>query len=430
MTSTSILVKGGVVIDTDPVPGVIGTADVLVRDGLIAAVGPDLDAGPGAEVIDATGTYVLPGFVDTHRHTWQAGIRAIHADSTLPAYLERIMYGLAPRYRPDDVRTGVLAGALECLDAGITTVLDWSHIQFTPAHTDANVEALKAAGIRAVFGYAYGGGGGTAAMAAETRRVQREHFGDDPRGMALAAFGPEIGGAERGVAEWRLARDLGLPVTAHMGGHGAESAVRGLAVLDEHGLLSHPATYVHGTCYTDDAFKLIAANGGSVSVTPTSETVLGIGYPPTGRARAAGLPTSLSGDTVASGPGDMFSLMRAAYMFERARPDGAGMGFTTRDVLRTATIEGAETLGLADVIGSLRPGKQADLIMLRTGTTGMAAAHDPIAAVVLSADTSTVDTVLVGGRVVKRGGRLLHHDVPAVLAELTASAAHVTAPAP
>ncbi|MFG2005746.1 amidohydrolase family protein [Spirillospora sp. NPDC048911] len=422
---TSILLKGGVVIDTDPVPTVLGGSDVLVRDGLIATVGPDLAAGPGTEVIDASGTIVLPGFVDTHRHTWQAGIRAILPDTTLPVYLERILYGIAPRFEARDVYASVLGGALECLESGITTLLDWSHIQLTPSHTDANVEALRAAGIRSVFGYAYGGRGDLDAMAAETRRVHREHFGDDPRSMALAAFGPEIGGPERGVAEWRVARELDLPVTAHMGGHSAESAERGLAVLEGEGLLGHRATYVHGLFYTDEAFKRIAANGGSVSVTPTSETMLNIGLPPTGRARAAGLPTSLSGDTVATGPGDMFSLMRAAYMFERVRPDDAGMGFTTRDVLRMATIEGAETLGLADVTGSLRPGKQADLIMLRTDTLGMASAHDPIAAVVLCADTSSVDTVLVGGRIVKRGGRLVHHDVPAVLAGIAETAARV-----
>ncbi|KAB2341239.1 amidohydrolase family protein [Actinomadura rudentiformis] len=420
----SILLKGGVVIDTDPSPTVLGVSDVLVQDGLIAAVGPDLPGGPGTEVIDASGTFVLPGFVDTHRHTWQAGLRAILPDSTLPVYLEQILYGIAPRFDPRDVHAGVLSGALECLDTGITTLLDWSHIQLTPAHTDANVEALKASGIRSVFGYAYGGRDSLDAMAAEARRVHREHFADDPRSMAIAAFGPEIS-AERGTAEWRLARELDLPVTAHMGGHGSESAEQGLAILEREGLLSHPATYVHANFYTDDAFKRIAANGGSVSVTPTSETMLNIGYPPTGRARAAGIPTSLSVDTVTTGPGDMFSVMRAAYMFERVRPDEAGMGFTTRDVLRMATIEGAETLGLADITGSLRPGKQADLIMLRADTLGMASAHDPIAAVVLSADTSSVDTVLVGGRIVKRAGRLLHHDLPAVLAAIAESAARV-----
>ncbi|MFA1541277.1 amidohydrolase family protein [Actinomadura monticuli] len=420
MTS-SLLLRNGTVIDTDPVPTVLAGADVLVEDGRIAAVGPGLPAPADAEVVDATGRIVMPGFVDTHRHTWQAGIRAILTDATLPAYLERVLGELAPRYRPDDVYTGTLAGALECLDSGITTLVDWSHIQLSPGHTDASIEALRASGIRAVFGYCHGGDGD---LEAETRRVHREYFGA-PAGtlsMAMAALGPEIAREDRVLAEWRLARDLGLPVTVHMGGHGPESAARGLAFLAGNGLMEHPTTYVHANHYTDEALKRIAAAGGTVSVAPTIEAALDIGPPPTGRARNAGVPTGLGADTVASGPGDMFSIMRAAYLLERGRPN---LSFGTADVLRTATIEGAEAAGLADVTGSLTPGKQADLLVLRTGTLGVAAAHDPIAAVVLSADTRNVDTVLVGGRVVKRGGELLERDVPSLLDSLSASAARL-----
>ncbi|GAA4082575.1 amidohydrolase family protein [Actinomadura miaoliensis] len=427
----NLLVRNGLVIDTEPQPTVVGTADVLVEGGRVAGVGPGLPAPADAQVIDATGMIVLPGFVDSHRHTWQPAIRAILPDATLGDYLERILGRYAPRHRPEDVYTGVLAGALECLDAGITTLVDWSNIQFTPEHTDANVAALRASGIRAVFGYCYGGDGGFDGMAAEGRRVRTQHFDDSGPGlltMAIAALGPDLGGAERALHEWRLARDLDLPVTVHMGGLDTEAAARGLAFLRENALLDHPATHVHGTYYTDEHFKVIAGGGGTVSVAPTSEAALGMGYPPTGRARAAGVPTSLSADTVTSGPGDMFSLMRAAYLLERARPGGAGMGFTTRDALRTATIEGAEAVGLADVTGSLRPGKQADIVLLRTDLLGTAmAGNDPIAAVVLSGDTRCVDTVIVGGRVVKRDGRLLHHDVAGLLESLAASARHVIA---
>jgi cytosine/adenosine deaminase-related metal-dependent hydrolase len=428
---SALLVRGGLVIDTEPAPSVLGIADVLVEDGRITATGPGLTAPGGAEVIDAAGRIVLPGFVDTHRHTWQTGIRGILPDATLPEYLRRILGEIAPRYRPEDVHAGTLAGALECLDAGITTLVDWSHIQLGPGHTAAAVEALRAAGIRAVFGYCYGGDQGLDGLAAETRRVRADHFGNAPGdgllSMALAALGPEVAGEERGLAEWRLARELDLPVTVHMGGHGAESAERGLAFLRDNGLLGHPTTYVHAAWYTDDAFRRLADAGATVSVSPAIEVNLAIGHPPTGRARAAGIPTALSADTVVSGPGDMFNLMRAACMLERGRPGGAGAGFTARDALRMATIEGAEVAGLADVTGSLRPGKQADLVLLRTDLLSMAVVHDPISAVVQAADTRCVDTVLVGGRVVKRDGRMLHHDVRAVLAGLQESATALTA---
>lgn len=426
---TSLLLRNGLVIDTAPAPAVLGHADVLIEDDRIIAVGPEQQAPPGTEVIDATGHIVLPGFVDTHRHTWQAGIRAILPDSTLPAYVERVLRELAPRYRPDDVYTGTLAGALECLDSGVTTLVDWSHIQLGPDHTDANLAALRASGIRAVFAYCYGADDDLDALAAETARIRREYF-DTSGGtvtMSIAAAGPEIAGEKRALLEWRLARDFAMPVTTHMGGYGAESAARGLAFLDANGLMKHPTMYVHANFYTGEAFKRIAAHGGTVSVAPGIEAALNIGPPPTGRAREAGVPTGLGADTVVSGPGDMFSVMRAAYFLERGRPDGAGLGFTAADALRTATIEGAEAAGLADVTGSLTPGKKADILVLRTDTLGVAAAHDPIAAVVLAADTRNVDTVLVGGRAVKRGGVLLGHDVPSLLTSLTASAGRLTA---
>ncbi len=426
----NLLIRGGVIVDTDPIPAVTGHTDLLVEDGVIAAVGTGLPEPPGATVIDATGRIVLPGFVDTHRHTWQAGIRSITPDISFAGYLTRVLGELAPRHRPEDVYAATLAGALECLDAGITTLVDWSHIQRTPAHTEAAIGALRSSGVRAVFGYCYGGDGGPDGVTAEGRRVHREHFGANAGpllSMAVAALGPEIAPVEVALAEWRLARDLDLPLTVHMGGHGTASAARGLAFLRDNGLLGPRTTFVHPNHYGDDDLARIAGSGGTASVSPVIEAELGIGHPATGRARAAGLPTALGADTVTSGPGDMFSLMRAAYILERARPGGAGMGFTTRDALRMATIEGAEVAGLADLTGSLRPGKQADLILLRTDTLAMAPVHDPVGAVVLSAGPDSVDTVLVAGRVVKRGGRLLHHDVAAVLAALAESAAHVAA---
>ncbi|MFC4584517.1 amidohydrolase family protein [Sphaerisporangium corydalis] len=425
---TSLFVRNGLLIDMEPDPATAGPGDVLVEDGVITATGPGLPEVAGAEVIDATGMIVMPGFVDTHRHTWQAGLRAAAPDISFGGYLGRVLGEFAPRYRPEDVYTGNLAGALECLDAGITTLVDWSHINLTPAHTDAIIESLRNAGIRAVLGYCYGGDGGPDGLTAEGHRVREELFGGAGGllSMAVAAFGPEIVSEEQALREWRLARDLDVPVTAHMGGHGAEGAERGLAFLQDNGLLGPGTMFVHPNYYTADALRRIADGGGTGSVSPLVEAELGIGYPATGRARADGMPVGLGADTVACGPGDMFSLMRAAYVLERARPGGAGLGFTTRDVLRMATIEGAEVAGLAEVTGSLRPGKQADLVLLRVDGLGQAPVNDPIGTVVLAADTRSVDTVIVAGRVVKRGGRLLRHDLPSLRAALAESAACVT----
>lgn len=411
----ALLIRGGTAVDTDPVT--VRAADVLVEDGRITAVAPDLRIPDGAEVVDAAGMLVLPGFVDAHRHTWQAGIRAAGPDLTFPGYLDLVLNTLAPRYEPADVHAGTLAGALECLDAGITTVLDWCHIQHTPAHTEAALDALGTAGIRAVFGYCVSDPEVTVA-----RRVLAGTGG--LVSPAMAPFGPEIVSGEHALREWRVARELDLPVTVHMGGNGAASADRGLDFLRRNGLFGPRTNYAHGNSYSDDALKAIADSGGTLSVSPVVEAGLGFGAPVTARAVAAGVPTGLGADTVVSGPGDMFSLMRNAYAFARA-DDGS---FTTRDALRAATVEGAKAAGLDD-LGTLRPGSHADLVLLRTDLPGVAPAHDPVGAIVLSMDTRAVDTVVVGGRIAKRDGRLVDANLTKVLAELADSAHRVVATA-
>jgi cytosine/adenosine deaminase-related metal-dependent hydrolase len=396
------LIRGGTAIDTDPIS--VTAADVLVEDGRIAAVGPDLAVPDGTTTIDASGMLVLPGFVDTHRHTWQAGIRTTGADVDFAGYLDLVLNRLAPRYRPDDVYAGTLAGALECLDAGITTLVDWSHIQHTPDHTAAAVTALRDSGVRAVFGYC--------SAEPDARVLAAQPIGGLVT-AAMAPFGPEIVGEEAALAEWRVARELDLPVTVHMGGNGTESAERGLEFLKRHGLFGPRTMYVHGNHFTDDALRRIADSGGTISASPVVEVALGFGTPITGRALAVGVPTGLGADTVVSGPGDMFSLMRATH----------GHELSTRDALRAATVDGARVAGLD--VGTLGVGRPADLVLLRTDLLGMAPATDPIGTIVLSADTRAVDTVLVAGQVVKRHGTLTRHTVSAVLATLAESTARI-----
>lgn len=420
--SMATVIKNGIVVDTEPETAVLGQLDVRVEDGRISEVRAGIDE-PGAEVIDATGMIVLPGFVDTHRHTWQAGLRAYGVDMLFRDYLREVVQGAVPRLRPQDLYLGTLAGALECLDGGTTTLMDWSLQASTPEHARETARALHESGIRAVLGYSGPNGDGYADAA-------REAYEQLPGGtvtMAIAAQGPEFAGEERSRAEWAIARELGLRVTVHLGGGDPESGERALRFLHDEGLLAVPTLIVHANSFGDEAFKLIAANGGAVSVTPIDELTLGIGHPVTGRARAAGAPAGLGADAVICTSGDMFSLMRAAHMLERNRPDGAGHGFSAKDALRMATIEGAEALGLGDDVGSLRPGKLADLVLIRTTTPGMAGTHDPIGAVVMHAGVADVDTVLVGGRVVKRGGALIGHDVPELAGRLRESAAAVLA---
>lgn len=232
---------------------------------------------------------------------------------------------------------------------------------------------------------------------------------------ALAAWGPVYGSVAAAEADWRLARELGLGISLHATGTGAVER------LHAAGLLGPDVMFVHGNGFSEEAMKLIADSGGTASVSPVVESQMGHGHPETGRFRGFGIPTGLGVDTVTDAPGDMFTVMRAAFAVERV----LGGSLTSAEVLRMATIEGAAVLGMEDRIGSLRPGKQADIVMLRADALNLAPVHDPVGAVVTAADTSNMDTVIVAGRIVKRAGRLIHADVPRALGLVSRSAARI-----
>ncbi|GAA5615090.1 amidohydrolase [Streptomyces platensis] len=421
--SPRLLLRGGLVIDTAPHPVVHPHTDVLVEEGRIAAVGRGLpfdEADTGLEVIDARALIVLPGFVDTHRHMWQAVLRSAAVDESLDSYLGRILGDLSGRFTPADVYTGNLLGALECLDTGVTTVQDFSHVQYTPEHSAAAVEALEEAGIRAVFGYGYPVFDDTARRADWVRDVRTKYFPSREAllTMALTPVGPSFAPPETVREDWLLARELGLPIAVHV--TAGPVAMRPIAALQEQGLLTAGTLYVHGNSLPDSELRLIAESGGAVAITPAIEASMRFGAPMAGRLRRAGIPTGLGADAVTSAPGDMFSQMRAALMSSHFDGNGDGEAdaptVKAADVLRMATAEGAAALGLADEVGSLGIGKRADLVLLRADALNLApVAHDPIGAVVTAAHPGNIDTVLVDGRPVKRHGQLLYGDLGHVL---------------
>lgn len=434
--TTKKLIRGGTVLSLDPQIGDL-TADILIEDDKIASVGPDISAD--AEVIDATGCIVIPGFVDTHRHTWEAAIRGCAPDATLDDYFVEVLDTFAPVYRPQDVRSSNLAGSLECLNAGITTLVDWSHINNTPDHPDAAIEGLQESGIRAQ--YAYGSANTSLAdywfdsliaiPADDVRRVRETYFGSDAGllTMGLATRGPGFCQEQVVREEWGLARELDIPITVHVAmGRlaGRFGMVKQLSDLD---LLGPDTTYVHCCHFSDEEWQLVKESGGTVSVAPQVETQMGHGWPPLRQARNLGLRPSLSIDVVTTVPGDMFTQMRSAFAIDRARVHAEKFEpneqvpkevLTARQMLEAATLDGAHVAGVEDRTGSLTPGKQADIVLIETRSLNMAPVIDPVAAVVLCADVSNVDTVLVAGTVKKRGGKLLA-DVDRARREVEAS---------
>jgi cytosine/adenosine deaminase-related metal-dependent hydrolase/ribose/xylose/arabinose/galactoside ABC-type transport system permease subunit len=414
------LIKGGTVISLDPAVGDLSPGDVLVEGDEIVAVGAGIEAGD-AEVIDASGMIVLPGFVDSHRHIWEGLLRNIGTDVPLEgrtSYISFVLHKLAPAVRPQDAYVGNLISALGAIDAGITTLLDWSHIQGSPAHTDAVIEALEDSGLRSVFAYGFPWWGKW-----EERqpswfvRAATEHFSskDQMVTLALAAPGPEFTDFEVSRDHWKLARETGARITTHVGvgSYGQDGKVQ---EFGEAGLLGPDTTYIHCTTLNDTEIQMIVDTGGTVSLAAPVEMMMGHGMPPIQKFLDRGLAPSLSVDVETNVPSDMFNQMRSVLLLQRATAIAQGKSpASTRDVLRWATLEGARANGLDHKVGTLTPGKQADIVLLRTDRLNVTPLNDPITAVVAGMDTGNVDTVLIAGRVMKRGGTLLHVDWPAVM---------------
>jgi cytosine/adenosine deaminase-related metal-dependent hydrolase len=423
-----VLLRGGYVLSMDDEIGELPSADVLVEDGSIAAVGPAIDAG-GADAVDVFGHVVMPGFVDTHRHTWQAPFRGVCADWTLEDYFRGIRTTISPNCSADDVYAGNHLGALEALDAGVTTILDFSHCNNTPEHADAALQGLRDAGIRALFAYGYypapspePGFADHDERLADARRIrERELPGDDglvTMGLALTEVG--LLPFEQTIAEVRSAGELGVPTVLHTGCSWGSSITEGIPELDHHGLLGAEQVHVHCNTLHDRDFRRLADNGCKVSSSPETEIQMGMGHPVIRRALEHGMRPSLSCDVMSSNSGDMFSQMRIGLQFERCMrndtfnarnlmPDR--LDLTVRDALRWGTANGAHAAGLEDRVGSLTPGKQADVIVIGGSRLNLVPMADPVGCLVAQANASNVRHVLVAGRFAKRDGELVGVDV-------------------
>jgi cytosine/adenosine deaminase-related metal-dependent hydrolase len=428
-----ILIKDAIVLSQDDAIGELPRADVLVEGDTIAAVGPDL-AAADAQVIDARGDIVIPGFVDTHRHTWETSIRTCAPDYTLGAYFGNILDQFAPKYRAEDVYAANQWGALECLNAGITTLVDWSHIMNTPAHADAAVLGLQDTGIRSVFAFGFPNtsiqewwfgpdwGGSVARIdGAEARRIRSQYLSSDDGliTMALATRGTNFCRPDVVRFEWELAKELGINVTVHVAMDRFGYTKGQLLALRDLDLLYPGTTYIHSSHLTDEEWLLVRDSGGNVSLAPQIEVQMGHGWAPAQKADGLGIPVGLSSDVATTASSDQFTQMHAVFGSERGRRHQATWDqdldgntptpdlITVRQVLRWATLDGARVAGIADRAGSITPGKKADLVIIDGSAVNVAPIIDPVAAVVCAADISNVETVLVDGVFRKRDGKLL-----------------------
>ena len=403
MALNRTLLHNGCVITVDKELGNFRRADVLIEGTKIAAVGPDLDVSD-AEVIDASNMIVMPGLIDTHRHVWEGIFRNVSADGILANYFPDVIGTLAPVYRPEDAYAGDLIGLLGAIDSGITTILDWSHIQNTPEHADAVIKGIQDSGIRAVFAY----GNPNTSLADwwfnsslkhpdDIKRLKPRYFSSEDQliTLALAPRGPCWTTMEVVRHDWALAREVGVPITVHVG-VGENGFWGGIKQMYEEGLLGPDTTYIHCCTLTDEELQYIIDTGGTFSIATAVEMQMRHGMPPLDRIVRLGARPSLSVDVETNVPGDMFTQMRAAFQCQRALVNqralygGSFEGenlLTVKDVLEFATIEGARTVGLAHKTGSLTPGKEADIILLSADRLNVFPVNDPVGAVVVGADT-------------------------------------------
>lgn len=318
--------------------------------------------------------------------------------------------------------------AYSAMNAGITTILDWSHIATSPARTDAAIHALRESKIRAVYGYGPNFGltppwyqDPNSPYPNDIRRLRKQYFSspDQLLTLALAAAGPEFSNVEAAVREWNIAREVGARISTHVG----------VGLVGRQGLMQQLAgrvrfgddtTYIHCATLTDGDWANIANSGGTISLAIPIEMQMGHGTPPIQKALDVGIRPSLSIDVETNQPTDMFTQMRACFALQRMfvnepnlfggpEPDRSRL-LTVRDVLEFATVEGAKANGLAHKTGTLTPGKEADVIMLRAKDINVAPHNDDAGAVVLGMDGSNVDSVFIAGRPVKRNGQLLDVD--------------------
>lgn len=447
MATKRTLIKCGWLVTLDETIGEIKDGELLFAGNTIEAAGKSLNA-TADETIDASDKIVMPGLVNAHMHTWETALRGIAADWLSPNYMKYIHGNLATRYLPEDNYVANLMGALAQIDAGCTTLVDWCHNITTLEHAERAVDGLVDSGIRAVFAH------GTAKPPTkpgdkpfthvphprdriEALRKGRLASNDGRVTLAMAILGPDYSVWEVVEQDIRLARELGLVSSSHTRRKEESTTPDGYARMLKAGLLGPDHNLVHGTSYDEADLRVVVDSGASLTSTVLVELHHHIGDTMVARFRDAGGMPSLGIDVEPYCSGQMFREMQAALLFTRGKVirNNAARGnspfqkmpVASREGLIWATIGGARAFLMEDKIGTLSPGKKADIVMLRMNDINMCPVWDPIYSIVEIAGAGNVDTVIIDGVTRKKDGKLTFPaDVLRKrMAELTESGARI-----
>ena len=429
----SYLIRGGAVITVDRAIGTLPKADVLVRDGRIEKIADGIEA-EGVEVIDAADMIVMPGLIDTHYHMWSTLGRNFVSDGGYEYFQAK--WATAALYDADDFYRSVRLGLAELANSGVTTVHNWSHNNRSPAHVDAELKAHQGSGLRARYAM-----GHIDKMPVDQvnryedlPRVREEWFADPLRLQGLVHLGVNLRGAiqsnvEVFYQEMETMLKLGLPVAIHASQ--AEPNSDDAADYERRGFLGPNFLFCHYITATDSDREAMARTGTPLSFATLSELRLG----ETGDARRAllkmreaGISVSLSSDASSLVPPNMLENMRVTWNMgvpwqgtDTAHLAPIGLS----EIIEMATINGAKALGLGNVTGSLTPGKQADIILIRANDLNTAPMANIETTVVMGATAANVDTVMVDGRILKRAGKLVDCDVAEVVGQAKRSAMRI-----
>ncbi|WP_306351190.1 amidohydrolase family protein [Flavobacterium sp. '19STA2R22 D10 B1'] len=419
-----LLFRGGTIISMDPKIGTIVKGDILVVGNKIKAIGIVSEVPSDALIIDITGKIIMPGFIDSHRHTWETVTRGVGGDWSLLDYFKWMIQVLGTKFRPEDVYASNLLAAVESLEHGITTFADWADIGLTTDHIEAAVKGLEDSGVRGRFHYAnvYGPSQEWGTTTHVTKMWDQYGSTDGLVSMKMGLDSTRDP-AFPDAAAWRFAQDRGIPIATHAGLYGWDHEVW-IKRLFHNGFMNENVNYIHTVSITDDDFKRIKDTGGTITIATCSNCNAGQGYPRITPICNHKIPIGLGSDTDMRWNQSMFEIMRTtlgadrAYEHMLAHKDGHLNPINklrSEHVLQFATMGGAQGMNMADKIGSLTPGKKADMIVINNSDDrNLSHQYNPMAHVVFQGNSEKVDMVLVDGKIVKANGKLVNIDMKKV----------------
>lgn len=436
------LIRGATIVTMDQ-QGDLFDADILIKGSEIQEIAPRIDV-TADQIIQGSGYVVIPGLINAHMHTWQTALRSVASNWTLLEYFQKMHSGLAKVFTPEDLYIATKMGALNQINCGTTTLVDWCHNNKTPEHNDAAIKGLLESGIRAVF---FHGTPKPEPKEGETpfwelphprkelERLISTYGSRDLMTIGTAILGPHYSTLDVALHDFMMAKELNIIASMHQGG-GPARTPEGWEILEAKGLLGPAINIVHGHALSDTQLKRFCDLGMTFSATAESEMTQGHGHPLTGRLRDFGKAPSLGVDLESVCGGEMFIQARIALGIQRSLDNvdyrhkhgtiPSTSTISTREALRWITIEGARVIGQLDRLGTLRAGKQADLVMIRCGDLNMQPMNDPVSAVIMQTSLANIENVMVAGEWKKKNGQLVDVDLKPQIEALNVSAIKIT----